>query len=106
MSVAAGVAFVSAAVMVSAFGSLNGSMMVGPRIFYAMAEDRLFRAVLSGGDFELVVEHDPIPFPILALGDARLIPFLKTFEGENRIELDEESEKPWDESCRYLVIVL
>lgn len=38
----AGVAFVSAAVMVSAFGSLNGSMMVGPRIFYAMAEDRLF----------------------------------------------------------------
>ena len=39
---AAGVAFVSAAVMVSAFGSLNGSMMVGPRIFYAMAEDRLF----------------------------------------------------------------
>jgi amino acid transporter len=37
-----GVAFVSAAVMVSAFGSLNGSMMVGPRIFYAMAEDRLF----------------------------------------------------------------
>jgi amino acid transporter len=39
---AAGVAFVSAAVMVSAFGSLNGSMMVGPRIFFAMAEDRLF----------------------------------------------------------------
>lgn len=39
---AAGLAFVSAAVMVSAFGSLNGSMMVGPRIFYAMAEDRLF----------------------------------------------------------------
>ena len=38
----AGVVFVSAAVMVSAFGSLNGSMMVGPRIFYAMAEDRLF----------------------------------------------------------------
>jgi amino acid transporter len=37
-----GVVFVSAAVMVSAFGSLNGSMMVGPRIFYAMAEDRLF----------------------------------------------------------------
>jgi len=39
---AAGVAFVSASVMVSAFGSLNGSMMVGPRIFFAMAEDRLF----------------------------------------------------------------
>lgn len=38
----AGVAFVSAAVMVSAFGALNGSMMAGSRIFYAMAEDRLF----------------------------------------------------------------
>jgi amino acid transporter len=38
----AGVVFVSAAVMVSAFGSLNGSLLVGSRIFYAMAEDRLF----------------------------------------------------------------
>ena len=37
-----GVTFVSAAVMVSAFGSLNGTMMASPRIFYAMAEDRLF----------------------------------------------------------------
>jgi amino acid transporter len=37
-----GVVFVSAAVMVSAFGSLNGSLLVGSRIFYAMAEDRLF----------------------------------------------------------------
>ncbi|MBE0592753.1 MAG: amino acid permease, partial [Gemmatimonadales bacterium] len=39
---AAGVVFVSAAVMVSTFGTLNGSMMTGPRIFYAMAEDGLF----------------------------------------------------------------
>lgn len=38
----AGVVFVSAAVMVSTFGTLNGSMMTGPRIFYAMAEDGLF----------------------------------------------------------------
>jgi amino acid transporter len=38
----AGVVFVSAAVMVSAFGSLNGSLLVGSRIFYAMAEDGLF----------------------------------------------------------------
>ena len=28
--------------MVSTFGTLNGSMMTGPRIFYAMAEDGLF----------------------------------------------------------------
>jgi amino acid transporter len=38
----AGATFVSAAVMVSTFGTLNGSMMTGPRVFFAMAEDGLF----------------------------------------------------------------
>jgi amino acid transporter len=38
----AGVVFVSLAIMVSTFGTLNGSMMTGPRIFFAMADDRLF----------------------------------------------------------------
>lgn len=38
----AGVTLVSLAVMVSAFGTLTGSMMTGPRIFYAMADDGLF----------------------------------------------------------------
>lgn len=37
-----GVRLVSLAVMVSAFGTLNGSMMTGPRIFYAMADEGLF----------------------------------------------------------------
>ena len=37
-----GVAFVSAAVMISTFGTLNGSMMTSPRVFFAMAEDRMF----------------------------------------------------------------
>lgn len=37
-----GVVLVSGAVALSTFGTLNGSMMTGPRIFYAMAEDRLF----------------------------------------------------------------
>ncbi|HXF95791.1 MAG TPA: amino acid permease [Gemmatimonadales bacterium] len=41
-----GVVLVSAAIAVSTFGTLNGSMMTAPRIFFAMAEDRLFpRAV-------------------------------------------------------------
>jgi basic amino acid/polyamine antiporter, APA family len=37
-----GVIFVSALVMVSTFGTLNGSILTGPRIFFAMADDRLF----------------------------------------------------------------
>jgi amino acid transporter len=38
---AVGVAFVSAAVMVSTFGTLNGSVMTGSRILFAMAADGL-----------------------------------------------------------------
>ena len=37
----AGVAFVSAAVMISTFGTLNGSVMTGSRILFAMAADGL-----------------------------------------------------------------
>ncbi len=41
-----GVVLVGAAVAVSTFGTLNGSMMTAPRIFFALAEDGLFpRAV-------------------------------------------------------------
>lgn len=46
----AGVAAVSAAVAVSTFGTLNGSMMTAPRIFYALAEDGLFPAVIARVD--------------------------------------------------------
>ncbi|HKK27558.1 MAG TPA: amino acid permease [Gemmatimonadota bacterium] len=38
----AGASVVAALVMLSTFGSLNGSMMTGPRIFWAMADDGLF----------------------------------------------------------------
>lgn len=34
--------FISAAVIVSTFGSLNGSILAGPRVYYAMAKDNLF----------------------------------------------------------------
>lgn len=37
-----GVVFVSATVMISTFGTLNGSILTGPRIFFAMADDHLF----------------------------------------------------------------
>jgi amino acid transporter len=47
---AAGVVAVSAAVAVSTFGTLNGSMMTAPRIFFAMAEDGLFPRAISRVD--------------------------------------------------------
>ncbi|HVD62162.1 MAG TPA: amino acid permease [Gemmatimonadaceae bacterium] len=34
-----GVAFVAAVVMISTFGTLNGSMITGPRVLFAMADD-------------------------------------------------------------------
>ena len=37
----AGVSFVSVIVMISTFGSLMGSMLASPRIFFAMADDRM-----------------------------------------------------------------
>ena len=38
----AGAAIISGVVLVSCFGSVNGSMMTGPRVFFAMAEQKLF----------------------------------------------------------------
>ena len=35
-------ALISAAVIISTFGSLNGSILAGPRVYYAMAKDGLF----------------------------------------------------------------
>lgn len=37
-----GVAFVAATVMLSTFGTLNGTLLTAPRIFFAMADDGLF----------------------------------------------------------------
>ena len=39
---APGVGFVAATVMLSTFGTLNGSLFTAPRIFFAMADDGLF----------------------------------------------------------------
>jgi APA family basic amino acid/polyamine antiporter len=44
---AAGGAVVSGLVMVSCLGTLNGSMLTGPRIFFAMADRGLFFAALA-----------------------------------------------------------
>ena len=37
-----GVVFVSITVMISTFGTLNGTLLTSPRIFFALAEDKLF----------------------------------------------------------------
>jgi amino acid transporter len=37
-----GATFISACVMISTFGTLNGSLLTSPRVFYALAEDKLF----------------------------------------------------------------
>ncbi len=39
---ATGTSFLSAGVIISTFGALNGAVFVGPRVYYAMAKDRLF----------------------------------------------------------------
>ena len=46
----AGIVAISAAVAVSTFGTLNGSMMTAPRIFFAMAEDGLFPKAIARVD--------------------------------------------------------
>lgn len=43
-----GAAAASAAVLCSVFGSLNGNLLVGPRLLYAMAEDGLVPQALGG----------------------------------------------------------
>ena len=46
----AGVVVVSAAIAVSTFGTLNGSMMTAPRIFFAAAEDGLLPRLIARVD--------------------------------------------------------
>ena len=42
-----GLLFASAAIMTSVFGSLNGNLLVGPRLLYAMGQDGLAPRALS-----------------------------------------------------------
>ena len=42
-----GVTFIVATVMISTFGTLNATVLTSPRIFFAMAEDRLFFSALA-----------------------------------------------------------
>ncbi|HEX2779460.1 MAG TPA: amino acid permease, partial [Gemmatimonadaceae bacterium] len=73
----AGVVFVATTVMLSTFGTLNGSLLTAPRIFFAMADDGLF--------FRPVAKVHPrfeTPYVAIALTAALGIVFvlLRTFE--------------------------
>ncbi len=73
----AGVKLVSIAVMISAFGTLNGSMMTGPRIFFAMADDGLFFRKIAS-----VHPRFKTPYVAISLAAALAIVFVmvRTFE--------------------------
>ena len=72
-----GVAFISVVVMISAFGALNASMLASPRVFFAMADDRLF--------FRTVAKvhpryHTPYVAIILAAALGVVFVLTRTFE--------------------------
>jgi APA family basic amino acid/polyamine antiporter len=72
-----GVRFVSIAVMISAFGTLNGSMMTGPRIFFAMADDGLFFKKIASVHPRFKTPYVAIS---LAAGLAIIFVLVRTFE--------------------------
>jgi amino acid transporter len=72
-----GVLFVATTVMLSTFGSLNGSLLTSPRIFFAMADDGLFFKSVAK-----VHSKFETPYVAIALTAALGIVFvlLRTFE--------------------------
>ncbi|HSB11015.1 MAG TPA: amino acid permease [Blastocatellia bacterium] len=72
-----GVKLVSVAVMISAFGTLNGSMMTGPRIFFAMADDGLFFKKIASVHPRFKTPHIAIS---LAAALAIVFVMIRTFE--------------------------
>jgi amino acid transporter len=57
-----GRALVSALVMLSTFGALNGVMMTGPRVFWAMADDGLFFRPIAAVHRRFGTPHVAIAF--------------------------------------------
>ena len=72
----AGIVVVSAAVAVSTFGTLNGSMMTAPRIFFAMADDGLFPKAIARVD---PVTGAPTAAILLAAVMGVIFVLIKTF---------------------------
>src|SRR5881394_4467708 len=72
----AGVVVVSAAIAVSTFGTLNGSMMTAPRIFFAAAEDGLFPKFLTRVDPK---NHAPTAAVVLMTVMGTIFILVRTF---------------------------
>src|SRR3989454_2014849 len=72
----AGVVVVSAAIAVSTFGTLNGSMMTAPRIFFAAAEDGLFPRFIARVDAK---NHAPTAAVVLMTIMGMIFILVRTF---------------------------
>lgn len=73
----AGSAFIAVVVMISTFGSLMGSMLASPRIFFAMADDRLFFTPIASVHPRWQTPHVAI---LLAAGLGVAMVMTQTFE--------------------------
>jgi len=72
----AGVVVISAAIAVSTFGTLNGSMMTAPRIFFAAAEDGLLPTVIARVDPRT---HSPTAAVVLMTVMGMIFVLIRTF---------------------------
>jgi amino acid transporter len=72
----AGVVVVSAAIAVSTFGTLNGSMMTAPRIFFAAAEDGLLPGPIARVD---PINHAPTSAVVLMTVMGMIFILIRTF---------------------------
>jgi amino acid transporter len=74
---APGVILVACTVMLSTFGTLNGSLLTAPRIFYAMADDGLFFRKVAAVHPKY---HTPYIAILLTTGLGIVFVLLRTFE--------------------------
>ena len=74
---APGVIFVAVTVMLSTFGTLNGTLLTAPRIFFAMADDGLFFRKVAAVHPKY---HTPYVSILLTTGLGVVFVLLRTFE--------------------------
>ena len=74
---APGVIFVAVTVMLSTFGTLNGTLLTAPRIFFAMADDGLFFKKVAAVHPKY---HTPYVSILLTTGLGIVFVLLRTFE--------------------------